>query len=37
VVLEDGTELTGYTVLISPGMEVRRLAAAGKAPQPSGQ
>jgi len=29
VVLEDGTELTGYTVLISPGMEVRRLAAAG--------
>jgi len=29
VILGDGTELTGYAVLISPGMEVRRLAAAG--------
>jgi thioredoxin reductase (NADPH) len=29
VILEDGTELTGYAILISPGMEVRRLAAAG--------
>ena len=29
VILEDGTELTGYTILIAPGMEVRRLAAAG--------
>jgi thioredoxin reductase (NADPH) len=29
VILEDGTELTGYAVLISSGMEVRRLAAAG--------
>ncbi len=29
VILEDGTELTGYAILIAPGMEVRRLAAAG--------
>ena len=29
VILGDGTELTGYAVLIAPGMEVRRLEAAG--------
>jgi thioredoxin reductase (NADPH) len=29
VILEDGTELTGYAILIAPGMEVRRLEAAG--------
>ncbi len=29
VILADGTELTGYAVLISPGMEVRRLEAEG--------
>jgi thioredoxin reductase (NADPH) len=28
-ILEDGTELTGYAILIAPGMEVRRLQAAG--------
>jgi thioredoxin reductase (NADPH) len=31
VVLDDGSELTGYAVLISPGMEVRRLEADGLA------
>ena len=29
VILGDGTELTGYAVLIAPGMEVRRLEAEG--------
>jgi len=29
VVLSDGAELTGYAVLISPGMEVRQLEAEG--------
>jgi thioredoxin reductase (NADPH) len=29
VILSDGSELTGYAVLIAPGMEVRRLEAAG--------
>ncbi len=29
VILSDGTELTGYAVLITPGMEVRRLEAEG--------
>jgi len=29
VILEDGTELTGYAILIAPGMEVRRLDAEG--------
>ncbi len=29
VMLADGSELTGYALLISPGMEVRRLAAPG--------
>ena len=29
VVLADGTELTGYALLVAPGMEVRRLQAAG--------
>ena len=29
VTLSDGSELSGYAVLISPGMEVRRLAATG--------
>jgi thioredoxin reductase (NADPH) len=29
VILSDGSELTGYAVLISPGMEVRRLDAPG--------
>ena len=29
VILDDGTELTSYAVLIAPGMEVRRLEAAG--------
>jgi thioredoxin reductase (NADPH) len=29
VVLSDGSELTGYAVLIAPGMEVRRLDAEG--------
>ena len=29
VILSDGAELTGYAVLISPGMEVRRLDAPG--------
>lgn len=29
VVLSDGSELTGYAVLIAPGMEVRRLETAG--------
>jgi thioredoxin reductase (NADPH) len=32
VVLADGTELTGYAVLIAPGMEVRRLEAEGVEP-----
>ena len=32
VVLSDGTELSGYAVLISPGMEVRRLEAEGVEP-----
>ena len=31
VVLDDGSELTGYAVLIAPGMEVRRLEADGLA------
>ena len=30
--LADGTELTGYAVLIAPGMEVRRLEAPGVEP-----
>jgi thioredoxin reductase (NADPH) len=29
VILEDGTELNGYAILIAPGMEVRRLEASG--------
>ena len=29
VILSDGSELTGYAILISPGMEVRRLEAEG--------
>ena len=29
VILADGSELTGYALLIAPGMEVRRLEAAG--------
>jgi thioredoxin reductase (NADPH) len=29
VVLSDGSELTAYAILIAPGMEVRRLEAAG--------
>jgi thioredoxin reductase (NADPH) len=29
VILSDGSELTGYAVLITPGMEVRRLEAEG--------
>jgi thioredoxin reductase (NADPH) len=29
VVLSDGSELTGYAILIAPGMEVRRLEAVG--------
>ncbi len=29
VILDDGSELSGYTVLIAPGMETRRLAAQG--------
>jgi thioredoxin reductase (NADPH) len=29
VILSDGSELTGYTVLIAPGMEVRRIEAPG--------
>jgi thioredoxin reductase (NADPH) len=29
VILSDGSELTGYAVLITPGMEVRRLEAPG--------
>lgn len=29
VILADGSELTGYAILIAPGMEVRRLEAAG--------
>lgn len=29
VVLADGTELSGYAILIAPGMEVRRLEAEG--------
>ena len=29
VILSDGSELTGYAVLIAPGMEVRRLEADG--------
>ena len=32
VILSDGTELTGYAVLIAPGMEVRRLEAEGIEP-----
>jgi thioredoxin reductase (NADPH) len=32
VILSDGTELTGYAVLIAPGMEVRRLEATGIEP-----
>jgi len=32
VILADGSELTGYAVLITPGMEVRRLAADGIEP-----
>lgn len=32
VILSDGSELTGYAVLISPGMEVRRLEAEGIEP-----
>ena len=32
VVLSDGTELSGYAILISPGMEVRRLEAEGVEP-----
>ena len=31
VVLDDGSELNGYAVLIAPGMEVRRLEAEGVA------
>jgi thioredoxin reductase (NADPH) len=29
VILSDGSELTGYTILIAPGMEVRRLETGG--------
>jgi thioredoxin reductase (NADPH) len=29
VILDDGSELTGYAILIAPGMEVRRLEAPG--------
>ena len=29
VILSDGSELTGYAILIAPGMEVRRLEAEG--------
>ncbi|HEY9442565.1 MAG TPA: FAD-dependent oxidoreductase [Gemmatimonadales bacterium] len=32
VILADGTELSGYAVLITPGMEVRRLQAEGIEP-----
>ena len=32
VLLSDGSELTGYALLIAPGMEVRRLAADGVEP-----
>jgi thioredoxin reductase (NADPH) len=32
VILSDGSELTGYALLITPGMEVRRLAADGIEP-----
>jgi thioredoxin reductase (NADPH) len=32
VVLSDGSELTGYAILITPGMEVRRLPADGIEP-----
>lgn len=32
VILSDGSELTGYAVLIAPGMEVRRLEADGIEP-----
>ena len=32
VILSDGSELTGYALLIAPGMEVRRLAADGVEP-----
>jgi thioredoxin reductase (NADPH) len=32
VILSDGTELSGYAVLITPGMEVRRLQADGSSP-----
>jgi thioredoxin reductase (NADPH) len=32
VILSDGSELTGYALLIAPGMEVRRLAADGIEP-----
>jgi thioredoxin reductase (NADPH) len=32
VILADGTELSGYAVLITPGMEVRRLQAEGLEP-----
>jgi thioredoxin reductase (NADPH) len=32
VLLSDGSELTGYALLIAPGMEVRRLDAAGVDP-----
>ncbi|HUQ82093.1 MAG TPA: FAD-dependent oxidoreductase [Gemmatimonadaceae bacterium] len=32
VILSDGSELTGYAILISPGMEVRRLEADGIEP-----
>lgn len=32
VVLSDGSELTGYAILIAPGMEVRRLDAEGLEP-----
>jgi thioredoxin reductase (NADPH) len=32
VILSDGSELTGYAILIAPGMEVRRLEAEGIEP-----
>jgi thioredoxin reductase (NADPH) len=32
VILADGTELTGYAILVTPGMEVRRLQAEGIEP-----
>ena len=32
VILSDGSELTGYAILIAPGMEVRRLPAEGIEP-----